>query len=323
MLLGLAAIVILFFTITKAGAFWKADVWKGIMAQFPEYGIMTLGLMFCFICGKMDMSFMMLADFATVMAVRHIVQNVTPEMDNGAVGGVIIVGILIALGIAVVGAIINAMLVTQLNIPPVMATISMQMVWLGISTAITRGDTVTGLPVLYTEIGHKTFFNWLPLPMILFIVIFLICWFILKYTVYGEKLYMVGSNEKAAKFSGINTTAVVLTSYILCDVLATIGALVMVSTMASAKADYGTSYVTRCILILVLAGVVPNGGMGKIINVLITLITIQIIATGVNLFSNLNTYYASLIWGALLVIVLILSTFMTDEGVISFKKRGK
>ena len=323
MLLILAAIVILFFTVMKGKNFWQVSLWQGMMAQFPEYGIMTLGLMFCFICGKMDMSFMMLGNFATVMAVRYIIANTTDTMNNGQIGGVMLVGILIALAIAIVGGIINGLLVTQLNIPPVMATISMQMVWLGISTALTRGDTVTGLPTLYTEIGHTNLFGWLPLPMLIFIILFIICAFVLKYTVYGEKIYMIGTNEKAAKFSGIDTTKTIIITYVLCDVLATIGALIMVSTMASAKADYGTSYVTRAILILVLAGVLPNGGMGKILNVLITIFTIQIIATGVNLFPKLNTYYASLIWGGLLVIVLILSTKMTDEGLILFKKKNK
>lgn len=322
MLLILAAIVIIFFTITKGKQFWKPTVWQGMTVQFPEYGIMALGLMFCFICGKMDMSFMMLADFATVMAVRYIVGHVTEGMPNSQVGGIIAVGCLIAVAIAVVGGIINGLLVTQLNIPPVMATISMQMVWLGMSTALTRGDTVTGLPTLYTEIGHKQLFGWLPLPMLVFIILFIICALVLKYTVYGEKIYMIGTNEKAAKFSGIDTTATIIKTYVICDVLATVGALIMVSTMASAKADYGTSYVTRCILILVLAGVLPNGGMGKILNVLITIITIQIIATGVNLFPNLNTYYASLIWGGLLVIVLILSTRMVEGQLVLFKKKG-
>ena len=73
---------------------------------------------------------------------------------------------------------------------------------------------------------------------------------------------------------------------------------------------------------IILAGVLPNGGMGKIINVLITIITIQIIATGVNLFPELNTYYASLIWGGLLVIVLILSTKMVEGQLVLFKPKN-
>ena len=303
MLLGLTAVVLLFFTVLKGAMLWKGDVWLGIAMQFPEYGVVTLGLMFCFICGKMDMSFMALGNFATIMAVRYM----AGRADSPA-GGVILVGILIALAIAACGGLINGLLVAYLDIPPVMATIAMQLVWTGLSVALTNGNTVKGLPALYTEIGHKYLFGFLPVPLLIFLVIFAISYFLLQHTVYGEKLYMVGTNIKAAEFSAINTKRMVIGTYILCDVICCIGCLIMISTLASAKADYGTSYVMRCILILVLAGVLPDGGMGRIWNVLIAIVTIQIIATGVNMFSNLNTYYASLIWGALLIVVLIMST---------------
>ena len=99
----------------------------------------------------------------------------------------------------------------------------------------------------------------------------------------------------------------------LCDVLCCIGGLLMVSTYKSAKADYGQSYTMTVILILVLAGVLPDGGMGKISNVLLSIVVIQLISTGVNMFPQLNTYYANLIWGALLIAVLILGTFLNGN----------
>ena len=316
MLLGLMAVVLLFFTVLKGNLMWKGDVWLGIAMQFPEYGVITLGLMFCFICGKMDMSFMALGDFATIMAVRYM----DAHSDSPA-GGVILVGILLALGIAAVGGLINGLLVSRLDIPPVMATISMQLVWTGLSVALTNGNSVKGLPALYTGIGHKYLFGFLPVPLLIFLVVFLVCLFLLQHTVYGEKLYMVGTNIKAAEFSAVNTRRMVIGTYVLCDVICCIGCLIMISTMAGAKADYGTSYVMRCILILVLAGVLPNGGMGKIGNVLIAIVTIQIIATGVNMFPSLNTYYASLIWGGLLIVVLIMSTRVGEGGLFGLRKR--
>lgn len=307
MLLGLMAVVLLFFTFTKGALLWKRDAWLGMAMQFPEYGVVTLGLMFCFICGKMDMSFMALGNFATIMAVRYMGAH-----TDAPAGMVILVGILIALAIAALGGLINGVLVAYLDIPPVMATIAMQLVWTGLSVALTSGNTVKGLPSLYTEIGHKYIFGFLPVPLLIFLAVFALSMFLLQHTVYGEKLYMVGTNIKAAEFSAINTKRMVIGTYILCDVICCVGCLLMVNTLASAKADYGTSYVMRCILILVLAGVLPDGGMGRILNVLIAIVTIQIIATGVNMFSSLNTYYASLIWGALLLIVLVMSSGMNS-----------
>ena len=314
MMLGLLAVVLLFFTVTKGGAFWKGDVWRGMALQFPEYGVVALGLMFCFICGKMDLSIMALGDFATIMAVRYMIAHA-----ESSPGSAILVGILIALAIAAVGGVINGLLVSMLDIPPVMATISMQLVWTGLSVGLTNGNAVKGLPSLYTEIGHVNVLGFIPMPLVVFLVIFAISWFLLNKTVYGKKLYMVGTNIKAARFSAINTRRMVIGTYMLCDVICCIGCLLMVNTMASAKADFGTSYVMRCILILVLAGVLPDGGMGRIGNVLISIITIQAIATGVNMFSNLNTYYSSLIWGGMLILVLIMSTRVGEGGLFGLK----
>lgn len=320
MLIGLMAVILAFFSITKGASFWQGSLWKGMMMQFPEYGCMTLGLMFAFISGHMDMSFVMLGNFSSIIAVNYMIANVTDGMTRGQVGGVILVAIGIALVIAIVGGIINALLVSRLDIPPVMATISMQLVWQGFSTALTRGYAVTGIPSLYTEIGHTYLFGFLPVPLLVFIVLFIIAAFLLKFTVFGEKLYMLGTNKKAAHFSAINVHGMLMATYILSAVFSCIGVLLMVSTMSSAKADYGTSYTMRAILILVLAGVLPEGGIGKIKDVLLAIITIQIISTGVNLFPELNTYYASLIWGGLLILVLIASTKMNGGKVKKMKK---
>ncbi len=321
LLLILLVIVLLFFTVTQGSKFWSASMLSGMCMQFPEYGMITLGLMFCFISGNIDMSFVALGDFASIMAVRYIVANTNDDMADGAVIGVILIGILIAVVIGIFGGFINGLLVTMLKIPPVMATIAMSLVWQGFSTALTRGDAVTGLPYLYSEIGHSNVLGFIPFPLFIFIIGFIIAAFLIKCTTYGEKLYMIGTNPKAAMFSAINTRLLIIVTFIICAVYSNIGCMIMVSTMSSAKADYGSSYLMRCILILVLAGVLPDGGYGKITDVILSIVIIQIIASGVNMFPQINTYYASLIWGGLLLIVLILSTKMTGEGFL--KKRIK
>ena len=311
-LIAFTLAIILFFTIAKGKAFWRGDVWAGMLVQFPEYGCIALGMMFCFISDYLDLSCIMLSNLANILMIKFLTATVVEGMSNSEIGRLLVIGILIAFGISLAGALVNSFLVTYMNIPPVMATVSTQMVWLGISTALTKGDTVTGLPSLYTTIGHMKFFGWLPLTVLVFAGCFLITGFILNYTVYGKRLFMLGSNQKAVAYSGINHYVVISVCMILCAFMSTVGGLIMTSTLSSAKADYGTSYIMRCFLILMLAGV--DAGKGKMINVLITTFTIQIIATGVNLFSNFNTYVASVIWGGMLLIVLVLTTYMTDDG---------
>ena len=322
-LVGLLIAVLALFSILKGSSFWQIEIWKGMTMQFPEYACVALGLMFVFISGHHDMSQVLLGNFGAILAVQYMAGHVAEGMTNGQVGGIILIGIGIALVVAIVGGLINFVLVSYLNVPPVMATIAMQMVWKGLSTALTKGYAVQGVPSLYTTIGHTYIGGFLAVPVVIFLVLLVISIFLLNYTTFGEKLYMIGTNKKAAKFSGINVHGMLCATYLLSAIFSTIGILIMVSTMGSAKADYGISYTTRAILILVLAGCIPDGGLGKISNILLSIVTVQIIATGINLFPNLNTYYSSLIWGGMLVVVLIMSTQVGGGAPKKIKKAKK
>ena len=305
--------VLLIFTVLKGGTFWQLGTWNGIVMQFPEFGVMVVGTMFCFLLGCIDMSFVMLGNFATICGVSFILANVKEGMSDGQIMGVFVAAFFIVAAIGAIGGVINGILISKLGIPPVIATIAMQMVWLGLSTGITNGETLSLNPVpLYAEIGHSTI-GFIPYPLLIFIIIFVIAFLIIHFTTYGKKLYMCGTNRKAAKFSAINTDRMIIVTFIIGDIICCIGSMLMVSTLNSAKADSGESYVMKIILILVLAGILPDGGIGKMGNLILSILIIQIITSGVNMFSNLNTYHGSFIYGTLLVVVLILSTFLGKD----------
>ncbi len=322
-LLAFMAVVLLIFTVTKGGVFWQLGTWKGIVMQFPEFGVMAFGVMFCLLIGCIDMSFVMLGNFATIVGVSFMGSAVKDGMSNAQIGLVIFEAFIIVSIICAIGGVINGLLISKLGIPPVIATIAMQMVWLGVSTGITGGKTVSSVPALYIEVGHSNVFGFLPFPLLIFIIVFIISALILKYTTYGEKVYMCGTNMKAAKFSAINTDGMVIGTFVLGDILCGIGSMLMVSTLNCAKADNGESYVMKIILLLVLAGISPNGGVGKIGNIIFSVLIIQVITSGVNMFGNLNTYHASMIYGGLLVIVLIISTFMDGTSTLKLPKKKK
>lgn len=322
-LLAFMAVVLLIFTVTKGGVFWQLGTWKGIVMQFPEFGVMAFGVMFCLLIGCIDMSFVMLGNFATIVGVSFMGTAVKDGMSNAQIALVIFEAFIIVSIICAIGGVINGILIAKLGIPPVIATIAMQMVWLGVSTGVTGGKTVSSVPSLYIEVGHSNVFGFIPFPLLIFIIVFIISALILKYTTYGEKVYMCGTNMKAAKFSAINTDGMVIGTFVLGDILCGVGSMLMVSTLNCAKADNGESYVMKIILLLVLAGISPNGGVGKIGNIIFSVLIIQIITSGVNMFGNLNTYHASMIYGGLLVIVLIISTFMDGTSTLKLPKKKK
>jgi len=274
---------------------------------------MTLGVMLCFIAGCIDVSFVALADLATVIGCMFMIKMTENGTNEGIVGWIIVAGVLITMIIGAAGGLLNGVLISRLGIPPIMATLATQMVFRGVAIGLTQGNPVTGIPTLYSDIGHMNLFGFLPVPLFVFLIVFAVIAVLLRYTTYGRKLYMLGSNPKAATFSAINTKGMINATMMIAGICAAIGGLLMVSTMNSAKADYGSSYLMRCILILVLAGVIPDGGVGKILNVLIAIITIQVIQSCINMFPELNTYYSSLISAILLIVMLITTSQLLGE----------
>jgi simple sugar transport system permease protein len=308
LLLGLLVVIIAVFSITKFSTLWTLPTWQSMAMQLPEYGVMALGVTLCFISGNIDVSFVAVGDFAAVIACLFMKQaagaNATPDQINL----IIFAAIVLAIAIGALAGLVNGNLVSRLGLPAILATLATQMVFRGLSIVLTKGNAVTGIPAAYSDGGHYNVFGFLPIPLLIFIIAFAIIAFLLKYTTFGMKLYMIGANPKAARFSAINVKKMINQTFMLTGICAAVGGMLMVSTMSSAKADYGSSYLMTCILIPVLAGALPDGGIGKMINVLISIVIVQIISTCVNMFSELNSYYGNLIWGGMLVVLLMATT---------------
>ena len=76
----------------------------------------------------------------------------------------------------------------------------------------------------------------------------------------------------------------------------------------SAKADYGSSYLLLAVLIAVLGGVNPYGGYGKVIGVVLAVLSMQFLSSGLNMV-GVSNFARELIWGSLLIFVMIVNTW--------------
>lgn len=300
-LLGILVVVLILFPALKGQNIWTGSTIKSMAMQFPEYGVMALGLMLCFISGGIDMSFVSIANFTAIIAVK--IMNSDAGQAN--VIPMIALAAVVAIAIGAVAGFLNGLFITGFGIPPILATLATMQVYSGLSKVLTQGKSQSVLDSTYSEIGHSSLFGFLPMPLFVFLICFVMVAFLLSKTVYGENLYMMGSNTKAAHYSAMNTTKMTHLTFMISGILAAVGGLLMTSTYNSAKPDYGSSYAMQCILISVLAGVSTFGGKGRIQNLLLSVVIVQIISSGVNNFPNINTYYRSLIWGALLLFMMI------------------
>jgi simple sugar transport system permease protein len=173
----------------------------------------------------------------------------------------------------------------------------------GVAVVLTKGYTISGFPSALIFIGNGSI-GIVPFSIIFYAIIVLIAHFVLNVSSFGEKLYMTGANMKAARYSNVNVTRIVILEYMFTAFFSFCTSLVMIGQMNSVKANYASSYVMIAILASFLGGVNPNGGFGKLSGMVLSAIILQFISTGLNLM-RLDPFMITASWGAILIVYLV------------------
>ena len=307
-----------FMAITRFDKFYTLINFQTMASQFPEFGLMSLGIMVCMITGGIDLSTVGVANLVSICTAT-LMKAVATEENEIAVYVIPLCFVIAILMGAAAGA-FNGFLVSRVRIPPILATLGTSELFTGIGIVITDGKAVSKLPRMYSSAINSKIFGLIPTQLVFFAVMALVIWFLLMRTTYGTKIYMIGTSSKAAVFSGIRTNLLLVKTYMISGICAALGGMVMLANYNSARADYGTVYTLQCVLIVVLGGVNPNGGSGKVSGVVLAICLLQMLQTGINRFPQISSYYISLSWGGVLILVMVLNYF-TEHNIHLIKSR--
>ena len=294
----------------KPDLFLTPANFNSMMRQFPEYGIMAIGISLTMVTGGIDLAVVGTANLSAIVAAKFLIAEVPRGSPPELVVPMLVVAVVLALLCGLACGAFSGYLISRLNIPAILATLGTQQLFTGIAIVITDGRPQSRLPILYSQIGNTEFFDFIPLPFALFCVIALVVGLLLSKTRFGTKVYMLGTNPKAALYAGLNNKAILLRTYMLSGLLSSIAGLIMMARANSAKADYGVSYTLQCVLIAVLGGVDPNGGFGKIAGVTLAILILQVLSSGLNMFENVSNFYRDVIWGGVLILVLVFNWYV-------------
>jgi ribose/xylose/arabinose/galactoside ABC-type transport system permease subunit len=220
-------------------------------------------------------------------------------------GGWQVIAILAGVGVATIVGLINGFVIAYLGVSPILATLGTMTMCKGLSIGMTRGNVISGFPEPVVFLGNGTVAG-VPVALIVFLALCVPMAVVLNKTPFGHKVYMIGSSEKATRYSGVDTRRVLLGVYLLSSLLSVVAALVMMARFNSANAAYGESYLLVTILAAVLGGVNPFGGFGKVGGLLMALILLQMISSAFNLL-NFSPFLTVAIWGALIIVVTALT----------------
>ncbi len=310
-LLVVMVIWMIFMALTRFNKFYTLINFQTMASQFPEFGLMALGVMLCMITGGIDLSTVGVANLTAILMAFLLKGLASPEGDLPFFAIPLAFALSIVCG-AVLGA-FNGLLVSKVHIPPILATLGVSELLAGIAIVLTNGAAVSKLPMGYAMAVTSRIGGLVPVQLIIFAVMALVVWFLLSRTTFGTKIYMLGTNAQAARYSGLNNDRLLIKTYMLSGICAALGGMIMLANYNSARANYGSVYVLQCVLIVVLGGVSPAGGRGRISGVVLAILLLRMLETGINRFPQISSYYISLIWGGVLLLVMVLDYFTDNK----------
>lgn len=309
--LWLAVMVIFFLmSLARPDAFLTVRNMQSMAFQASEIGILSIAIMVSMISGGIDLSIVSTANLAGILAGMILTALVPPESGTGQIALGISLALLAAIVTGFLAGYFNGFLVAVMGLPPILATLGTLLIYKGIGTGISKGSTIFGIQESQF-IGNGTLLS-IPFPLVLLAVIAIVVTIILRRTRYGLRLYMLGTNPTASRFSGINNRQILMETYIMSGILAAIAGIIILGRTNGANVDFGTSYILLSILIAVLGGVDPYGGSGTVIGVMLALVALQFLSTGLNMLlfqSSGANFFKEFAWGALLIIVLLINYF--------------
>ncbi|GAC1353497.1 MAG: ABC transporter permease [Herpetosiphon sp.] len=281
--LAFSALILLFIVFSLASPnFLHFDNVVGILLATAVNGILALGVTFVIISGGIDLSIGTVMSLAAVMTAVFITQWHVP-VALGVLGG------LVAGGVA---GLVNGVLIAKMKIPPFIATLGMLNVAKGLALVISRlkpiyfNDTPAFNQIAMGSVAGALVpdFN-IPNAVLLLFLAALIASLILGQTVLGRYTFALGSNEEAARLSGVNVDRWKIAVYVLTGVFSGLAGVVISSRLNSAQPALGLGYELDAIAAAVIGGTSLSGGEGSILGTIIGAFVISTLTNGLRILS--------------------------------------
>ncbi|MBT6188833.1 MAG: ABC transporter permease [Tateyamaria sp.] len=282
---------------------------KIIILQVAIIGIIALGVTQVIITAGIDLSSGPLVAATAMIAMSFgqtelVNGNPNPKAIFGpwAMDLPVIFPVVIGLTFgAAIGA-INGTFVAYFRIPPFIATLGMFLICRGIALWWSAGRPVSFPTESYKFIGSGM------MPVVWFLSLAVLFHVILRYTIYGKHTYAIGSNEEAARMSGINVRRHKVMVYMIASMLAAFAGVVLSAKASTAQAGMGEFYELFAIAMAVIGGISLTGGRGSIIGTVLGAMVLGVIRSGFT-FIKLDGSYQLMAMGSIIIAAVILDQY--------------
>lgn len=262
--------------------FYKAQNMLNLVTNNWFIIILGIGVTFLLITGNFDMSVGGVIALTGVLAVyfcqgKDVSQNVLANGLGLPYGVAVGLALLCAMG---VGA-INAFFIAKLKVPSIIVTLGTMMLARGAAQVITQGaQRNTSLPDSFGVLGSLSIPGTsIRLAVVLMVLLILAAFLVEKKTVFGRRIYLIGSNPVAARLSGINVTKYLTVLYIISALLAGITGILLASEYKAGVSSRAMGYEFDALVIALLGGVSISGGFGSVLGMFLGAIILAVVTS--------------------------------------------
>ncbi|PDT19764.1 ABC transporter permease [Rhizobium hidalgonense] len=266
-----------------------------VLRQVALYGILGIGMTFVILTKGIDLS------VGSIVALVGVTGAVLMEQ-----GMSIPLMVLICLSIGALVGCVNGFGISHFRIPAFIMTLGCMVMVRGFALMIADGGTVNPgkLADSFFVLGGGYILG-VPTPIYVFAIVCIIAAIVLSFTSFGRAIYAVGSNEEAARLSGINVPLVIFSVYIICGVLAALSGLIFLSRLSVGDPNSGLGLELEAITIAVIGGTSLFGGEGTVLGTMGGAMVLAIIANILNL-AGVSPFSQQVVKGGIIVLAVLL-----------------
>lgn len=259
--------------------------------NFSEKAIIALAMALLILVREIDLS------VAAIISVCSLAMGLAAQ---GGAGTVPIIFIGLAVGLAC-GA-FNGYLVTRIGLPSIVVTIGTMSLFRGVAQVVLGDQAITKYPASFATLGQGYLIKWPPIPysFALFLILAVVFAAVLHRSALGRKLYAMGNNPVAARFSGIAVERIKFWLFALTGLLAGVAAVLLTARIGSTRPNIAMGWELEVITMVILGGVSIAGGSGTITGVTLAVFVIGLTIFGLSLI-NVPGIVISVILGGLLI----------------------
>ena len=293
-LLMIFVVIVVVFCLTIPNFASWANI-SNVLQRNSIIGIVATGMLLMILLGGFDLSVGAVGAVSSVVAAA-LIANVSLPL-----------GIAVALVIGLSVGLANGFFVAKIGMSPFVVTLATQVLVTGIMFVGTSAQPVYGMPDYFTFLGLGRI-GPVPVPTIIFAIVAIATWLMLRYTRFGHYIYLVGGNKSAARLAGINVDRVIILTYGLGGLFAAIAGIVLLGQTNIGQPASAGDWPLSAIAAVVVGGIPLSGGVGNVGGAVLGTLLLGIIANALNLL-GVSPFWQPAVTGTVILLAVGIDSY--------------